>query len=68
MEKPEAVINPVEYEFLLKVKLKFPGPQNPAGFAAACASDAQTSIAADTTNINATTVEVEAFVPAGSGE
>jgi hypothetical protein len=62
-----AIINPAEYEILLKVKLKYPGPQTPPPSATQCASDAQTAIAADST-INAESVEVEAFVPSGSGQ
>lgn len=61
--------SPTYYEYLLKVKLEF-NPDNAqasAPSATQIATDAQTAIAADTT-INANTVYVNPFVPAGSGE
>ena len=65
--KPNIEVLPAEYEGLLKVKLKFPGPQNPPPSFTQAATDAQTAILNDST-INAQSVEVEAFVPSGSGE
>jgi hypothetical protein len=62
------VIEPAYYKYLLEVTLEFPGPQTTAPSATQLATDAQAAIAADTTNINAQSVYVKPFVPAGSGE
>lgn len=68
MPAPPIEIPPWYYKYLLEVTLEFPSEQPTPPSATQVASDAQSGIAADTTNINANNVYVKPFVPAGSGE
>jgi hypothetical protein len=62
-----ATIPPAYYDYLVKVRLGFPGPNQPSA-ATALQSDIKSAIQADTTNIGAASVDVSVYVPAGSGE